>query len=544
MTNCAENGGTIGIAWLSAVCNQATQYQGSVVSHYYDGTIDWSVFAHELGHTFGADHTFEEGQGSTGGIMDYSFLPNDANARFNTQYRFQEVCANMRTTQSVEHFHGTGAVSFDFVTDGCLSTASDQIVIKNVLTGNEPSMLIVGGAQVIVQWGQSDDIGEKQLFWTDGVNDQPAVEACLYTLEMRDSHGDGWNGGRVEWFVDGQYVFTSDMELDNSVENVGLLFPPGASVVGDYTYGFWESEVSLGVRVGATIIKSVTSCGQTNNCDVSFIVPATCAQPTTFFPTQQRGAAVVAPSVEGNFRLAVRAASAEALTDEYQIGGMLPPPCQTQPEDPAFGRYETDCVGLRNCPLTCGDGTSKMATCTDLAWSELTCDECKYKNEGCSSSSECCGSEGASACSRQRKRESLTCRTNTWDRPASAPTPAPAPDNNCRAAGESCKGNCCAGSTCVGKRNKVCVANLVLGALESMDPEVVEAITHVHSGSNSGSNTIVVLLAAIAVLASILSYITLRHLINKRRGSAAGPAAELAPTSTATPEEVQVEMQA
>ena len=29
------------------------------------------TFAHEVGHNFGCDHAFDEGQGRTGGIMDY-----------------------------------------------------------------------------------------------------------------------------------------------------------------------------------------------------------------------------------------------------------------------------------------------------------------------------------------------------------------------------------------------------------------------------------------------------------------------------------------
>jgi hypothetical protein len=40
-------------------------------------------------------HTFEEGQGSTGGIMDYGDGSLDGEFQFNTKYRKAEVCAEL-----------------------------------------------------------------------------------------------------------------------------------------------------------------------------------------------------------------------------------------------------------------------------------------------------------------------------------------------------------------------------------------------------------------------------------------------------------------
>ena len=61
----AANSWTIGLAYVGTLCRS---YNAGVT---YTGRETWKTFAHEIGHNFGADHSFEEGQGKTGGIMDY-----------------------------------------------------------------------------------------------------------------------------------------------------------------------------------------------------------------------------------------------------------------------------------------------------------------------------------------------------------------------------------------------------------------------------------------------------------------------------------------
>mmetsp|Transcript_23332 Transcript_23332/g.65304 ORF Transcript_23332/g.65304 Transcript_23332/m.65304 type:complete len:781 (+) Transcript_23332:72-2414(+) len=99
-------GGAIGLAYVghanAGICamDQATFNigSGSCVDCYANTGVTWyssnawKTFAHEIGHNFGADHAFDNGQGTTGGIMDYGDGTLNGIFQFNTNFTKEDIC--------------------------------------------------------------------------------------------------------------------------------------------------------------------------------------------------------------------------------------------------------------------------------------------------------------------------------------------------------------------------------------------------------------------------------------------------------------------
>merc|ERR1719352_1968062 len=88
---------------MGTVCSGTQTFQGT--SYTYNTGVNqlrtrstWLTFAHELGHNWGGDHSFEEGQGRTGGIMDYGDGKLNGAYQFNTRYRKGQMCQQMSST--------------------------------------------------------------------------------------------------------------------------------------------------------------------------------------------------------------------------------------------------------------------------------------------------------------------------------------------------------------------------------------------------------------------------------------------------------------
>ena len=101
--SCYRAGNAIGVAFSGVICSTTVNVGMTQAPVRVN---NWITFAHEVGHNFGAGHTFEEGQGKTGGIMDYGSGLLNNEYQFNRKYRYDDFC--IKITNSIdrckEHF--------------------------------------------------------------------------------------------------------------------------------------------------------------------------------------------------------------------------------------------------------------------------------------------------------------------------------------------------------------------------------------------------------------------------------------------------------
>jgi len=100
--NCGQDHGLMGMAYVEVLCWYKNGYNTG--ANKWQAPTSWFVYAHELGHNFGGKHSFEEGQGKTGGVMDYGDGKLNGHYQFNTKYRKNEICKHLRSINSCDRF--------------------------------------------------------------------------------------------------------------------------------------------------------------------------------------------------------------------------------------------------------------------------------------------------------------------------------------------------------------------------------------------------------------------------------------------------------
>lgn len=102
LTNRWPAPGVVGMAYLGTLCMY--DYNVGITSRSIRAPENtWYIFAHELGHSMGAYHSFEYGQGNTGGIMDYGNYFYNGVVQFHPLKR-AEMCAEFQLSLACSYF--------------------------------------------------------------------------------------------------------------------------------------------------------------------------------------------------------------------------------------------------------------------------------------------------------------------------------------------------------------------------------------------------------------------------------------------------------
>ena len=100
ITNCwpiTNKPTTVGLAWIGSACS--SDYKAGVISLT---STSWITIAHEISHLLGGLHTFQQGQGKTGGLMDYGLPSLNGAIQFNTKYSKQQICDGINKMKNAQ----------------------------------------------------------------------------------------------------------------------------------------------------------------------------------------------------------------------------------------------------------------------------------------------------------------------------------------------------------------------------------------------------------------------------------------------------------
>merc|ERR1719183_2269765 len=92
-TACGARFGVVGLAYVNTLCRG----QFATGSNKIHTASPWLTFAHELGHNLNGAHSFELGQGRTGGVMDYGDGKLNGHYQFNTRFRKSDMCSTLNS---------------------------------------------------------------------------------------------------------------------------------------------------------------------------------------------------------------------------------------------------------------------------------------------------------------------------------------------------------------------------------------------------------------------------------------------------------------
>lgn len=90
-TACGQRFGVVGLAYVNTLCRG----EFATGSNKVQTSSPWLTFAHELGHNLNGAHSFELGQGRTGGVMDYGDGKLNGHYQFNSRFRKSAMCSTL-----------------------------------------------------------------------------------------------------------------------------------------------------------------------------------------------------------------------------------------------------------------------------------------------------------------------------------------------------------------------------------------------------------------------------------------------------------------